>query len=187
MTDWMGRLGAARSIGEQDDDLSVTVKVADIRAALAEVERLRVECDAAYSREATTVAEKEAEVERLKNKLNSDSQAFQIECLNAEVARLRALMDALHLAVGEDPASDDASLPGVVATALHELHERVAYLEAEVERLTIERNGWSRRAGCWKTVARRPRKALRTLLAEVEREYGEQPGVESVQAAKRLL
>jgi regulator of replication initiation timing len=29
--------------------------------------------------------------------------------------------------------------------------------------------------------------ALRALVAEVEREYGEQPGVEALQAAKRLL
>ena len=54
-------------------------KDAVIQALMAEVERLRARIKAL-----------EAEVERLTNKLNQDSQNFQIECQKAELKLLRA-------------------------------------------------------------------------------------------------
>lgn len=58
--------------------------------------------------------------------LADETTIFQLERKNAS---LRAVLDRCHEAVGEDPASDDETLPEGIS-------ERLATLRAEVERLT---------------------------------------------------
>lgn len=76
------RLGKARSIGEQDDDLSVYVRVPDIRAALErikELERLEVTDVAGWAARAEAAEAKLAEVVEVLPDLLS--YVYQLELL----------------------------------------------------------------------------------------------------------
>lgn len=78
------RLGKARSIGEQDDDLSVYVRVSDIRAALErikELERLEVTDVAGWAARAEAA---EAKMATMSKKLRKATDWGMVE----EVANL---------------------------------------------------------------------------------------------------
>lgn len=54
-----------------------------------------------------------------------------------EIARLRAILSAIHEAIGESPASDDDTLPEGIRLIM----EGRAVLRFDVDRLTKERDG----------------------------------------------
>lgn len=78
-------LGVPHTTGA--DDAEIRLAVERVKCLKAEVERWRLEADNGLQREAA---------------------------LQAEIAGLRAVVDEIHEAVGESPASDDATLPGFV-------------------------------------------------------------------------
>ena len=46
-----------------------------------------------------------------------------------ETYNLRRILNEIHEAIGEDANSDDASLPGVIATMIREMRDRIKFLE----------------------------------------------------------
>ena len=64
----------------------------------------------------------------------------QRSSLNADMVALRSAVDAVHLALGEAPESDDASLGEVVARRLRERDERIASLYSDLSACRAERD-----------------------------------------------
>jgi hypothetical protein len=52
-----------------------------------------------------------------------------------EFSKLRSILTRVHEAIGEDPNSDDESLPDIIAQMVKEYKERIKWLETETESL----------------------------------------------------